>query len=202
MRLFCFLLFILCISGCIKSINEPHVSVASNLYAHIDDQDKLERYRACVLLGELVLSKDTIQEVREAVDNANSNSICLYYLLAKRSGNPEDITQFIDKFPSGESQKSIWQIHTEVGFPVSFSSPYYVFLVNEASNNDKALDKLISGLPYADASYGETLTDLLANIHTISPDRVIKGLGKHGISKSEIKLIVEKSKHIARVKQK
>jgi hypothetical protein len=200
MKVLCFSALILCLLGCVNSSPNSRVSVATNLYESIGGQDKLESYRACVLLGELDLSKEIIQKIQEHIESTDNNSTCHYYLLAKRSGIPKDITQFIDKFPQGEYQKPIWQIHSEVGYPISFSSPYYTFLINEARNNNSALNKLISGLPYADASYGEALTDALADFYSTSPERVIKSLKKNNTSDKEIKFIVDKSKYITRGK--
>ena len=172
--------------------------MATDIYKYTYSDHALEKYKACVLLGELTLDPEMLNKIRE--DLNKTGNICRYYLLARRSGEHSDIIRYIERFPSGEQQKPIWNAHFDAGFPVSFPSPYFVLIANQAGNNDLALDKLISGIPYADASFGAVLMDTLANLYKRSPERVYQRLKAQKISKKDIEFIIRTANHSMKVK--
>jgi len=190
-----FMLLILSLFGCSSTIKKTYSTVESDLYGQLVVYKNLEEYKTCVLLGELVLSDEIIQDLRKKISESLKKNICHYYLLAKRSGEQHDVDKYIEILPSGKEQHWIWKTHFDAGFPVNFYSPYFILLANQARNNDKALDKLISGLPYADASFGETLTDTIADIYKFFPERVLRILKMNNISERNIKLITETAKY-------
>ncbi len=149
----------------------------------------MEKYTACVLLGELPLSAKMINHIRE--DISQTTDICHRYLLAESSGEPADIANYIEAFPSGERQNLLWALHFDAGFPVSFVSPYFNLLAAQARHNDEALDQLISGIPYADTSSGEVLIDLLANIYRYFPEKIHTRLKANQIPENFIQLIIQ-----------
>lgn len=192
-----FLLLMLSMFGCTTLTEKTESTVEKDLYGRIDEYKKLEEYKACVLLGELALSENIIKDLRARVSGSPRKNICQYYLLAKRSGKQSDIDKYIEVFPRGEQQNWIWETHFDAGFPVRFSSPYFVFLADQArfAKNNLALEILISGMPYADGSEAETLVGVLANIYSVYPDWVINELKKNNIQERTVKLIVETSKY-------
>jgi hypothetical protein len=66
-----------------------------------------------------------------------------------------------------------------------------ILLAAQARHNDEALDKLISGIPYADTSSGEVLIDLLANIYRYFPEKIHARLKANQISGNSIQLIIQ-----------
>ena len=185
----------LSVSGCSCFVETPDKSVEAVLYRNIDHHREMERYKACLLLGELVLSDRLLWEIREKIGANESADLCRRYLLAKRSGKPSDITAYVEAFPIGRRQQWIWETHFSAGFPVDFSSPYFAVLSDQAmyAKNDRALETLVSGLPYADGSAAETLVGLLADMYSAHPDRVMRALDKTRISKQIKDLIVATS---------
>ena len=78
-----------------------------------------------------------------------------------------------------------------MGFPVRFVSPYINLVSIHAKNQQLALDKLISAIPYLDASFSELLTDILAEIYQYQPDWVLSRLQVQAISAAQVELIIQ-----------
>ena len=193
-----FALLMIGLSGCVHNPNKIDDSISMDLYKHTHSHNELEKYKACILLGKLTFDAEMLNKIKK--DANETDDICRHYLLAKRSGEFPDVVRYIDLFPSGKQQEPIWNIHFDAGFPVSFLSPYFVLMADQAGNNDQALDKLISGIPHADSSFGAVLIDTLADIYERFPERVYERLKAHNISGKNIKLITEISGNYTKIR--
>lgn len=183
-----FVLLMIGISGCTHNQNKIDNSISMDIYKHTHSSNELEKYKACILLGELRLNAEMLDKIKK--DANETNDICRHYLLAKRSGEFLDVSRYIEIFPSGKQQKPIWNTHFDAGFPVSFLSPYFVLMADQARKNDQALDKLISGIPHADSSFGTVLIDTLADIYKRLPERIYERLKAKKTPEKDIELII------------
>ncbi len=175
--------------------SQPPPTVATDLYARLPHYQGIEHYRACVLLGELKLTDQQLQTLRIRTAKDPEANLCDHYLSARQQLGPQAIQTFLANMPTGKAQIALWQLHAEAGFPISFTPPYITLLNRYASNNPRALDTLISAIPYADASIAQQLIDLLANHYRYQPIRVLNQLQAWGIPTATIQLIRQHAEH-------
>ena len=191
MRKIYLLLVTLSLWSCVSFIPQKTASISQDIYTNLSDYQGNEYYQACMVLGELVLDDTMLQNMRNQIANQTSTDLCFYYLLAKKTGEPQDIQRYLQQFPSGKAQLALWKTHFEVGFPIRFVSPYIDLVRIHANSKQLALDKLISAIPYLDASFSELLTDILAEIYQYQPDWVLSRLQAKAISAAQIELLIQ-----------
>ena len=71
-----------------------------DIYKHTHSSNELEKYKACILLGELRLNAEMLDKIKK--DANETNDICRHYLLAKRSGE----FLYISRYFHPENNKS------------------------------------------------------------------------------------------------
>lgn len=189
MKKISFLILIFSLIGCTHMTSKPSATVSIDLYQKLNQYQGIEYYKACVLLGELVLGDNMLQAIR--AETTATQALCPYYLLAKRTWKPNDVQQYIEKMPTGAAQLIYWKTHFDAGFPIRFTSPYIDLLALYAKKNQLALDKLISVLPYTDASFSQLLIDILAKLYHYKPAWVLNRLQAQHISTVQIAFIMQ-----------
>lgn len=166
---------------CLLIFSSPATFSAGLVYdisTYLTASEAKQRYTACMVLGELPLDGETESRLRNLHKKKPKelDPLCLAYVLAKRTQERAYQDEFIRLYPSGKQQSSVWQKHTEAGYPFGIVSPLGVHLADLARTNDVALVKLASGLPFVDGAYAESLVDELASLYRINPDRVNRAL--------------------------
>ncbi|MEL6723230.1 MAG: hypothetical protein AAFP10_08465 [Pseudomonadota bacterium] len=186
------LCLLISLAGC---ATQPSATVATDLYARLPHYQGIEHYRACVLLGELELTERQLQTLQIRTAKDPEADLCDHYLPARQQLGPQAMQNFLTSIPTGRAQIALWQLHAEAGFPVSFTPPYITLLNRYASNHPRALDILISAIPYADASIAQQLIDLLANHYRYRPTQVQNQLQTWNIAADTIHLIRQNAEH-------
>ncbi|MEM6405535.1 MAG: hypothetical protein AAF669_02915 [Pseudomonadota bacterium] len=175
--------------------SQPSATVATDLYARLPHYQGIEHYRACVLLGELELTMQQLQAIQARTTAQPEVDLCYHYLPARQQLGSQAMQNFLTSIPTGRAQIALWQLHAEAGFPVSFTPPYITLLNRYASNHPRALDILISAIPYADASIAQQLIDLLANHYRYRPTQIQKQLQVRNVATDIIQLIRQQAEN-------
>jgi len=183
----------------ILALNACSVIDDSSLYSFLfsktqSDISKSEHYQSCLLFAELSISDKQLENMLFVLKAKNKQNLCDSYILASQTQDPIYINEFIKHIPTGIDLSNIWSIHTKLDYPVSFIPPYISMTRNLASQNDMALDKLISALPSVDGSHSESLAEMIADLYNKNPSRVINSIKRNKISNgtaSEIKQLAE-----------
>lgn len=105
------------------------------------------------------------------------------YVMAVRFQFVDYTNKFIESYPEGKAQVLVWKLRTQF---VAVPSPLERQLAYEAMNNPKALDKLVSGVPFADGHDAEFLEEKIQEIHRYHPDMVLTALRKADVSPSQV----------------
>lgn len=152
--------------------------LVSDISAHLSAPDPKQRYTACIVLAELPLDGETETRLRNLhkTKSKELDSLCLGYILAKRTQERAYQDEFIKLYPSGQQQADVLQRHAAAGYPFGVRSPLSTHLADLARTSDAALAKLASGLPFADGAYAEILVDELASLYQLNPGRVNRAL--------------------------
>jgi hypothetical protein len=155
-----------------------------------------EQYQSCVLFAELLLIDAELEIILSALEAKNKPNLCDSYILASQTQDPHYVEAFIKFFPISKKQSKIWSLHSKLGHPVSFVPPYITLLRVNASNNDMALDKLISALPYNDASHAESLSEMIATLYNVNPDRVNNSFKRNKIADKTIQEVEQLAEYL------
>ncbi len=180
---------IIMLLGCKQEQHSVDETLESKLIRSLQSSSKIDIYKACIFLGELALNENQIEEIKSSLPE----STCKFYLLAKRLGNTNDVTSFIDNFPNSEEQKEIWSSHSKAGYPIQFTPPYLDFLATIAITNNVALKKLVEALNHTDGAHADAMVEILAKLHMRHNERVSTLLIQNKTPKNLINLIVETS---------
>ena len=189
------LLVTLSLCSCVSVIPQKTASISQDIYTKLSDYQGNNYYQACMVLGELVLDDTMLQNMRNQIATQSNPDLCFYYLLAKKTGEPQDVQRYLQQFPTGKAQLALWKTHFDAGFPIRFVSPYIDLVSIHTKSQQLALDKLISAIPYLDASFSELLTDILAEIYQYQPAWVLSRLQAQAISATQIELIIQHTAH-------
>lgn len=193
MRKISLIFIILSLCSCANITPSKPASISQDTYTNLSNYQGHEYYQACMVLGELVLDDPILQDIRTKIAAQASTDLCHTYLLAKKTRESHDVQRYLQHFPSGKAQLTLWKTHFEAGFPIRFVSPYIDLVNLYAKDNQLALDKLISAIPYVDASFSELLTDRLAEIYQYQPTWVLQRLKAQAISDVQIELIIRQA---------
>jgi hypothetical protein len=155
-----------------------------------ESTDKQEQYKACILLAELPADDELIDMIDGDSDQVN---FCKTFLLAKYLVSQEIIDQFISAFPLNNQLLTLFVKHSETGYIFGILPPAVKLLSEFARDNDQALDKLMEILTTADGAYGESITEVLADIYMRMPSRVELSFKRVKPSESDILLIKKTS---------
>lgn len=168
-----FLLF----SACFSATATSSVLI-EDIYSVLTHAEISERYTAAVIIGDFSLSEKQLSELSKVHkgESGKFNRLLLSYVLAKRTQEQRYLDEFVSLYPQGNKQEIIWELQTNTGYPLGLISPLQRFLAEQAKTDDKALEKLASGLVYADGAHAESLADQIAELYTYQPDRVLKAL--------------------------
>ena len=159
----------------------------------------LEHYKACIMLGELPPDPAILGDARQRLNAPHTTDtdarLCLQYLLAKKSGRPEDMQRFVMEYPTGAAYSHLLELHAHSGYLLGMMPPMTDLLVQHIllTGDMTALQKLLAGLPYADGAHAESLTDALAHVYRRYPARVEHAFDVAKIPGNTRTLIVQKS---------
>jgi hypothetical protein len=187
-------LVITALLGCGQGSNSALKALDSKLINTLQSDSTTDAYKACIFLGEIALNEQQIARIETSLPA----STCKFYLLAKRVGSPQNITDFIEHFPNSKKQKEIWHTHSDIGYPIQFTPPYIGFLAVVAITSDPALDKLVATLNYTDAAHAEAMVETLARLYVKHRNRVATSLVKNKIPNNLINLIIKTSRYFSK----
>ncbi len=145
-----------------------------SLYSSLNGSDPEDQYLAALFLGELPLSdgvptNELDRQLGQTEDRFRR--LLLTYILARRTEQKNYEESFIDLYPSGEEQHTLWDLQ-ERNFPFDVASPLQSYLFELSTNSDKALIKLASGIPFARGIHSEILSSQLVELHSYQPNRI------------------------------
>lgn len=179
------LVIIICMTiGCTYSNN---VSIESVLLQHAISGAPKEQYKSCIFLGELLLTKTEIEKINKEIQN----SICKHYINAKNTMSIKEQSLFINNFPDINAQKVIWEIHSDLGYPITFLPPYFELLTSLSNTSDLALDQLVSTLNPSNAALTESTIASLAQLYAKDTKRVMASFKKNNTPKDLITLTID-----------
>jgi len=116
-----------------------------------------------------------------------AESVPLYvgipFVLYKRLQETRYANEFVNLYPCGKDQKIIWKL-ADGGALVIGPSPLQATLAELSLTDDLALEKLISGLPFADGWHAEMLIWQIKRISKMDRKRVDKVMHKNGIDRN------------------
>jgi hypothetical protein len=149
-----------------------------------------EAYSAIFLLAHVALNDNATQRLITDYHRATDplRKLALAYALDARLQYVEYRDAFVELYPIGRAQAAIWRMKTEY---VSVPSPLQNHLADLASSNERALDKLLSGLPFADGSDAEALSDQIMTISRHHPQSVREAFRRAGTSPARFGITIE-----------
>jgi hypothetical protein len=135
---------------------------------------------AAFLLGQLDLDPASLARLESNYSHTSNplRKLLIAYVLSTRLSGPQWDQTFIDLYPQGREQTAIWDLPTHYA---SLTSPLQEHLAFLVSRNSKALQKLVSGLPYADGVHLSLLKQRIVDINKSSPGAVADALKSAGL---------------------
>jgi len=150
-------------------------TLTASLLSHASSGPPVQRYRACLFLGETVLNDTSLNALRARIPHEPSlaNRVCLRYVLAKRSQESKANRAFVMTYPADSNIRLLWKRQEQAGYPLGIAPPPERYLAQRAYTSSKALRKLVAGLEYADGAHRESLIELISRIYLQHPGRVV-----------------------------
>jgi len=190
MKTIIFLIMTLALAAC---DNKTNTKIDEQLFHTAENSlDKLEQYKACILLAELPVNDQLIEKIK---NNSIQDFSCSNYLLAKYRIDLNSTDKFITEFPEKDALKPLWSIHSQSGYVMGILPPSIKLLSELATQNENALDKLVSAIKFSDGAFSESLTDTISNIYIKMPVRVNASFKRVNLSVEETTLIIKTAEY-------
>jgi hypothetical protein len=109
--------------------------------------------------------------------------LLLAYAMDVRFQYVDYANAFVELYPEGREQELVWKLKTKY---VSVPSPLERHLAYLAKDNPKALEKLVSGIPFADGYHAQFLDGAVQEIHRRQPKVVMDALKKANIPPASV----------------
>mgnify|MGYP000325723923 FL=1 len=194
MKAFALLLGVFTISACANTAAPPLNQYLYNLSQN--PKDLSQQYQACLLLGELSLSEKLVAKITKHQEKETGSFSCNTYLLAKQNYDITSLNRFVNAFPRGAKQSSLWRRHAESGYLLGVLPASFKLLSQVAIQDNNALDTLVSGIAFADGGHGEALIEVIAKIHARMPARVNQSFKRMNIKSRDADIIYNLSTHM------
>ncbi len=179
---------LLSLLACNGSSPSKKASVSEMLIGQIASGDQTQAYTALFLLAHMVLVDADIEKLNQLYEKEahRVKKLHLAYVLASRTHEFKYIEAFIHLYPEGEAQADLWNTPRDHSRYVCVSSPLSNQLARFAGYdlenlNDLALNKLVSGYPFADGADAESLVALITSLYQQSPKRVLNALSRQNV---------------------
>lgn len=184
-----FAIALVCVACSTPTVNS-RPSVRACLLDSSESVDDAEAYSAIFLLAHVALDEDAATHLVAAFRRAKDplKKLALAYALDARLQFVEYRDAFVELYPTGRAQTAIWSMKTDY---VGVTSPLQTHLAQLANNDDRALDKLVSGVPFADGSNAESLADKIQAISRHRPQAVKEALRRAGVSPARLGITIE-----------
>ena len=165
--------------GCHKG---PH-NIISSIYQITLSPIEKERHTALLLLGDLELSDELLEKITEKFETSDIglDRLLLAYVLYHRTQETVYENAFVEAYPFGRKQADIWELGGEGTYLVR-TSPLVELLAYLAHGNVRALDKLVSGWPFADGMEAEMLQGYIEELKLADPARVEEAFHRSGVT--------------------
>jgi len=146
-----------------------------------DHQDK-DRRTALLLLGMMELTPSIEESLVQQFNTIKPglDRLLLAYVLYSRTQEERYAQAFVYEYPLGEKQAAIWDF-ADRGTYVVGPYPLEGMLAYLANTDDEALNKLVSGWPFADRRHGELIQSHIDELRAQDPERVKRALAKQGV---------------------
>jgi hypothetical protein len=156
-----------------ESSDEEEANTALFLLAHVSMREAEEKR----LKADLASTKDPIRR------------LLLAYVMDSRFQFVDYRNAFVELYPEGARQEVIWNLRSKF---VSAPSPLEERLAYLAKTDEKALDKLVSGIPFADGVDAEFLVDEVSDMYRHQPEAVMRALAKAQVSPARVRIDSDK----------
>jgi hypothetical protein len=179
----------LCIasSGCASRAVAGRPSILRNLLDAAESPDEEEASTALFLLAHVSMGEAEgsrlLADLRRTKDP--TRRLLFAYVMAARFHFVDYTNKFVELYPEGRQQELVWKLRTNF---VAIPSPLEEYLAYEARDNPKALDKLISGIPFADGHDAEFLVETVQAIHSYQPQLVLDALKRANVSPARVRI--------------
>jgi hypothetical protein len=149
--------------------------------------DDREAYTALFLLAHTSMTeRENAQFVAEFNGTKDPmRRLALAYVITVRFQSRQYEDAFVDLYPVGRDQARVWDLPTSY---VEVPSPLERHLAFVAKTNPRALEKLVSGVPFADGAHAEFLVEELRRIGRYQPQLVREALQRANVPPSRIGL--------------
>jgi hypothetical protein len=173
--------------ACCPAATKRSESLQSYLLREASSADSATAVTALLLLSHVRLTDNDRTLLVAAFDQETyrAKKLVLAYVLDSRFQLAEYQRAFVDLYPTGADQTLVWNMKTDY---VAVPSPLQVYLSYLARSDDHALDRLISGVRYADGANAEALAAEIVELYHYRPERVKAALDKAGVNPAEVGL--------------
>jgi hypothetical protein len=180
----CVVPFCIAVCACATRAATPKPSVLANLLDAAESSDDEEASTALFLLAHVAMGGPEEKRLARDLEKTENPTrrLLFAYVMAVRFYS---VDRFIELYPEGKDQQLVWKLETNF---VAVPSPIEDRLAYEARNNAKALDKLVSGIPFADGHDAEFLVETIQEIYRYHPDMVREALKKAQIPLSRVRI--------------
>jgi hypothetical protein len=174
---------VLCVLTCSCATTAMQNDLISSIHSFTSDHQDKNRRTALLLLGTVELAP-TIEESLARQFNTTSpglDRLLLAYVLYTHTQEEQYAQAFVHEYPLGEKQSIIWEFADRGSYFVG-PCPLEGMLAYLANTDDDALERLVSGSPFADGRHGEGLQSHIEELWSENPERVKRALAKQGIT--------------------
>jgi hypothetical protein len=161
--------------------------LVSSIHSFTSDHQDKERRTALLLLGTIEVAPSIDESLARQFDTTSPglDRLLLAYVLYTHTQEEKYAQAFVHEYPLGEKQASIWEFADRGSYVVG-PCPLEGMLAYLANTDDEALNKLVSGWPFAKGRHGEALRGHVEELWSQDPGRVKRALVQQGIPYPEM----------------
>ncbi len=175
-------ILVLCVLTWSCATSRMQGDLISSIHSFTSDHQDKDRRTALLLLGAIELAPSIEESLARQFNTTTPglDRLLLAYVLYTHTQEEKYAQAFVHEYPLGEKQAIIWDFADRGSYLVG-PCPLDGMLAYLANTDDEALNKLVSGWPFADERHGEALQSHIEELWSENPERVKRALAQQGI---------------------
>lgn len=181
------------ILGCASRASPARPLVLGSLLDIAESSDEEEANTALFLLAHVSMGEEEENRLKADLERTRDpiRRLLIAYVMDSRFQFVDYQNAFVELYPQGAKQEAIWKLRSRF---VSAPSPLEERLAYLAKTNEKALDKLVSGIPFADGVHAEFIVEEVSEMYRFQPELVMRALAKAHVSPDRVRIESDKQR--------
>jgi len=179
--------FCVAVLGCASWASQARPKVLGNLLDVAESSNDEEANTALFLLAHVSMGEEEEKRLKADLESTKDpvRRLLVAYVMDSRFQFVDYQNAFVELYPQGAKQEAIWKLRSKF---VSAVSPLEERLAYLAKTNERALDKLVSGIPFADGVHAEFLVDEVNDMYRQQPEVVMRALARAHVPPARVRI--------------